>query len=157
MSPPSPQPAAGTVAISRWIITTVPPGWGFIPGYGLRSLANTPNPPSLLLSEDVLPGGDKLAPYLQSQNTLLAKTFPLAQIVGPAEGKLTGADEVQMLILKHQGPNGGVFLQVQTYARCIRWIGIVTLTATADDLPNARAAMNDILAGLRIAPESTPA
>lgn len=150
------QPAPGTAPIGRWLLTAVPDAWIFVPGFGLRSTAQTPTPASLLLTEDVLPGGTKLAPYLQSQNKLLAQTYPLTQIAGPAPAPLPIADDAQMLILKHPSPTSGDLFQIQTYALLGRWIGILTLTSTPQELPSARAAMNLVLATLQILPEPPP-
>jgi hypothetical protein len=153
MNATPPQPAPGTAPIGRWLLTAVPDAWTFVPGFGLRSPSPTPSPASLLLTEDVLPGGTKLAPYLQSQNKLLALTYPLTQIAGPAPAQVPGAGDAQMLILKHPASTGGDVFQIQTYALAGRWIGIVTLTSTPQELPSARVAMNEVLAGLQILPE----
>jgi hypothetical protein len=148
------QPAPGTAPIGRWLLTVVPVGWGFVAGYGLRSTATTPIPSSLLFTEDILPAGDKLDPYTQAQNKMLAQTYPMAQVAGPAEAKVPGADQAQLLILKHPATGGGDVFQIQTYALSARWIGIVTLTAAPQEITAARSAMNEVVAGLRILPEA---
>ena len=147
------QPAPGTAPIGRWLLTVVPVGWGFVPGYGLRSTTNTPAPSSLLFSEDVLPAGDKLDPYMQSQHKMLAQTYPMTQIAGPADAQVPGADHAQLLILKHPATGGGDVFQIQTYALFARWIGIVTLTSTPQEIAASRSAMNQVIAGLHILPE----
>jgi hypothetical protein len=129
-------------------------GWGFVAGYGLRSTTSTPTPSSLLLTEDVLPAGDKLDPYTQAQHTMLAQTYPMTQIAGPADAQVPGADQAQLLILKHPTTGGGDVFQIQTYALSARWIGIVTLTAIPQEIAAARSAMNEVIAGLHILPEA---
>jgi hypothetical protein len=153
MTPETLQSAPGSSPVGRWLITATPSGWAFLPGYGLREEAPTASPSSLLLSEDRLPGGDRLAPYVQSQNDLIAKNYPLTQIAGPAAASIHGTQEAQMLLLKHRGSDGSTFFQIQTYALLGKWIGIVTLTATEPNIGTARTAMNAVLAGLRVLPE----
>lgn len=149
-----PQPAPGTAPIGRWVLTVVPVGWVFVSGYGLRSTTSTPTPSSLLFTEDVLPAGDNLDPYMQAQSKMLAQTYPTTQIAGPADAQVPGADRAQLLILKHPATSGGDVFQIQTYVLSTRWVGIVTLTATPQQIATARSAMNEVIAGLHILPEA---
>jgi hypothetical protein len=108
-------------------------------------------PANIRLSEDILPAGKLLAPYLVAQKTLFERTFADPKIAGPRVIAFPGADEAALLFLKIGQCEGGPgVIQAQTYVRRERWIGIVTFTARADCFSGLKAHYQSFAAGLSV-------
>lgn len=147
--------------IGRWGISSAPAGWFFVPDFGLRH--NVPDPASNIhLNGDTLLAGDKLQPYVEAQMAMLSRKFDQPDFAGPQPSKLLAgqADESMLLLIRHQPMRGTGVVQVQTYVRVAKWIGIVTLTTTDRSLQRVRPDYEAFLKLLTILtddPEPAPA
>ncbi|HMD20149.1 MAG TPA: hypothetical protein VKH40_07495 [Alloacidobacterium sp.] len=153
--PPYPEQAANQASaahIGRWIIPAIPFGWTWIPDFGIQKAAEGAVPSNVYLKEDELLGGDQLILYIQTQITLMKRTFLEPTIAGPAPLQFPGADESAMLMLKHQPMNQVTVIQVQHYVRAGKWIGIATLTTTETELLKVRPDFEQFMKLLRIEP-----
>ena len=153
--PPYPEQAANYASaahIGRWAIPAIPFGWTWIPDFGIQKAGEGTIPSNVYLKEDELLGGDQLILYIQTQVTLMKRTFLDPTIAGPAPSpfQLPGADEMGMLMLKHQPMNQITVMQVQHYVRAGKWIGIATLTTTETELLKVRPDFEQFMKLLRI-------
>jgi hypothetical protein len=138
--------------VGRWGVSFVPDGWELVSGFGIRRLEGGRQLANIRLSEDILPAGKILAPYVGAQMTLFHRSFADPKIAGPSVITFPGADEAALLFLKHGELEGAPpVIQVQTYVRRERWIGIVTFTATAKSFPSLKSNYQSFAAGLQIA------
>src|SRR4051794_18509444 len=87
--------------VGRWGVTHIPKGWEFAQDFGIREWEATPHAANIRLSEDLLPAGKLLAPYLVAQKTLLGRTFADPKIAGASVIAFPGAEEAALLFLKH--------------------------------------------------------
>jgi hypothetical protein len=137
--------------VGRWGVTHVPEGWQFAHDFGIRRADAAGLGANIRLSEDILPAGKLLAPYLAAQKTLFGRTFADPKIAGPNMITFPGADEAALLFLKHRELEAApAVIQAQTYVRCERWIGIVTFTALADRFSELKGNYQSFAAGLCI-------
>ena len=137
--------------VGRWGVTHIPEGWEFAPDFGIRESEAAPHAANIRLSEDLLPAGKLLAPYLVAQKMLLGRTFADPKIAGPSVIAFPGAEEAALLFLKHGEREGApTIIQAQTYVRRERWIGIVTFTAIADRFSELKAHYQSFAAGLYV-------
>jgi len=137
--------------VGRWGVTHVPEGWEFAHGFGIRKMEAAAPTANIRLSEDTLPAGKILAPYLVAQKTLIGRMFADPRIAGPSVIAFPGADEAALLFLKHGELEGALpIIQAQTYVRRERWIGIVTFTAMAERFSGLKAHYQAFAAGLTV-------
>jgi hypothetical protein len=152
---PNPEQAASqssAARIGRWIIPAIPHGWTWIPDFGIQKAGENTVPSNVYLKEDELLVGDQLTLYIQTQITLMKRTFLDPTIAGPAPLQFPGADESAMLMLKHQTMNQITVIQVQHYIRSGKWIGIATLTTTETELLKVRPDFEQLMKLLQIEP-----
>ncbi len=143
--------------IGRWLISSVPASWFFIPSFGLRH--NSPYPTSnITVKDDVLLAGNRLEPYIQAQITILRRTYLDPAFAGPQSAALlkVDVDETMLLLIRHQPVNGTRVMQVQTYVRLQSWIGIITLTTVEQSVRQVRPDYERFIASLAIAPDDPP-
>ena len=143
--------------IGRWLISSVPASWFFIPGFGLRH--NSPYPTSnITVKDDVLLAGNRLEPYIQAQITILRRTYLDPAFAGPQPAALlkVDVDETMLLLIRHQPVNGTRVMQVQTYVRLQSWIGIITLTTVEQSVRQVRPDYERFIASLAIAADDPP-
>ncbi len=147
-------PSTNAARIGRWLISSVPASWFFVPGFGLRH--NSPYPTSnITLKDDVLLAGNRLEPYIQAQITILRRTYLDPAFAGPQPAALLKVDvnETMLLLIRHQPVNGTRVMQVQTYVRLGAWLGIITLTTVEQSVRQVRPDYERFIASLMIAPE----
>jgi hypothetical protein len=156
MSPQPEQAASQSNAarIGRWVIPAIPFGWTWIPDFGIQRGGENIVPSNIYLKEDELLAGANLNPYIQTQITLMKRTFRDPAIAGPAPLQSTAAEESVMLMLKHQPMNQVTVIQVQHYLRSGKWIGIATLTTTDSELLKVRPDFEQFMKLLQIQPAS---
>ena len=142
--------------IGRWIIPAIPFGWTWIAGFGIQRSVEKAPPSNVYLQEDELLAGDQLVLYIQTQITVMKRTFKEPVIAGPVASKFPGAEDSAMLMIRHQPLNQVSVFQVQHYMRNDRWIGIVTLTTLESELLKVRPDFEQFLKLLRIAPPPEP-
>lgn len=137
--------------IGHWQFDGAPPGWFFVPDFGLRH--NVPDPASNIhLNEDTLLAGNALEPYVEAQKAMLLRKYDQPVFAGPQPAKLLSGqtDESMLLLIRHQSMRGTSVLQVQTYVRLQKWIGIVTLTATDRSIRQVRPDYEQFLGMLTV-------
>lgn len=147
-------PGAAILRIGRWEVRLVPHGWVYVPEFGIRKVEEGVVPSNVTVSQDVLLAGDKLALYLDAQITMMKGTFQEPMIAGPRPQEFAGAEEAMLLMVKHRRLNGRTVVQVQTYVRVAKWIGIVTLTTLEQELMKVRPDFERFSKALAILPEA---
>lgn len=154
MSPDPEQAASQSSAarIGRWIIPAIPFGWTWIPDFGIQRIGENIVPSNIYLKEDELLAGSNLSPYIQTQVTLMKRTFSDPAIAGPAPLQFPAAEESAMLMLKHQPMNQVTVMQVQHYLRSGKWVGIATLTTTETEILKVRPDFDQFMKLLQIQP-----
>lgn len=145
------QGTSGYVRMGGWEVRSVPAGWFFVPDFGLRH-SGPPPTSNITVKDDSLLGGDKLEPYIRVQMDILKRTFENPLFSGPQPSSLVAAEETMLLLIRHVTTDGSRLLQVQTYVREGRWIGIITLTTTEAKLPELRPDYERFVRSLGIVP-----
>lgn len=140
---------ASAARIGRWVVTAVPSGWTWIPGFGIQKQGAGVVPSNVCLKEDELLAGN-LTLYIKAQVTMMKRIFLEPLFAGPAPVEFPGALEAAMLMVKHQPLNGATVFQVQHYVRSDRWIGIATLTTLEPELLRVRPDFDQLMKLLRI-------
>ena len=142
--------------MGRWVVTTVPPGWTFLQGFGIRR--NTADPravtASVGLGEDGLAAEDALPEYIVRQRKLIEQTLKSTVFAGPQEVAFSNADQALLFMVRHELEGAGSMTHIQTYVRQSLWLGIVTFTAPHTEVPAARAGYDAFVKGLLIAPRA---
>ena len=108
---------------------------------------------SVGVGQDSLSAEDGLAEYIEKQKTLIGSHLKEAKFAGPQATAFPGADEAQLLFVRHTVDSIGSMLHAQTYTRLGRWSGIITLTALEAHLKAVRQDYEAFVKGLRILPE----
>ncbi len=135
----------------RWGVGSIPDGWELADQFGIRKLEGGSQVANIRLSEDTLPAGKLLAPYLVAQQTLFQRTFDNPKAAGPSVITFPGAEEAALLFLRHRELEGvPSVIQAQTYVRREKWIGIITFTALADRFSGLKANYQSFAASLRV-------
>ena len=133
----------------------MPGGWLYAADFGIRrmSMEAGQTGASVGLGQDTLGSEDSLAEYIEKQKKLIESHLSDAKIAGPQATAFTGADEAQLLFVRHSVPSVGSMLHAQTYVRLGRWVGIITLTTQEAQLRTVRPDYEAFVKGLRISPE----
>jgi hypothetical protein len=105
------------------------------------------------VGQDSLSSESGLEEYIQKQKTLIGNHLKEAKFAGPQATAFPGADEAQLLFVRHAVDSVGSMLHAQTYARLGLWSGIITLTALEAQFRAVRADYDAFVKGLRILPE----
>ncbi len=133
----------------------MPGGWLYIANFGIRKMELEAGPvgASVGLGQDTLGSENGLADYIERQKKLIGSQLSEAKFAGPQATAFTGADEAQLLFVRHSVSSVGSILHAQTYVRMGHWLGIVTLTVPEAQLRTVRPDYEAFLKGLRIGPE----
>jgi hypothetical protein len=149
------QPGAATTfpVIGRWSVTSLPAGWIYIAGFGIKQMTATPGTvaASVGVGQDKLENESGMAEYLDKQLKLIEGRLTEVKCAGPQAIAFAGADEAQLLFVRHTMASGSM-LHAQTYVRVGRWLGIVTLTTLEAQLRAVRPDYDAFVRGLRIGP-----
>ncbi|HVT97299.1 MAG TPA: hypothetical protein VHE33_07300 [Acidobacteriaceae bacterium] len=140
---------ASAPRIGRWVISTIPPGWTWTPGFGIHKPTG-PVTSNICLKDDELLAGNQLDLYIRAQITLLNRTFQEPMIAGPAPFAFPNAAEAALLMVKHRSLQQASVFQVQNYVRIDRWIGVVTLTTIESELLKVRPDFDQFVQRLQI-------
>ena len=137
--------------VGRWVITAFPPGWMFVPGFGIRQMpvGQSRVMANVGLGEDAA-GGLPLAEYIGKQTQMMEQHLKDAKVAGPQVTAFAGAEEALLLMVRHAPPSAESMLHVQIYIRVGDWVGIVTLTAAETQVREVRPAYDYFVKGLRI-------
>jgi hypothetical protein len=133
----------------------MPAGWLFAADFGIRKMVAEEGQlaASVGLGQDMLSSEGGLAEYIEKQKRLIESHLSEAKFAGPQATAFAGADEAQLLFVRHNVPSAGSMLHVQTYVRLGLWVGIVTLTTYETQLRTVRPDYEAFVKGLRIGPE----
>jgi hypothetical protein len=114
---------------------------------------------SVGVGQDTLDAESGLAEYIEKQKKLIGNHLKETRFAGPQATAFAGADEAQLLFVRHHVDAAGSMLHAQTYVRLGHWLGIVTLTTLESQLKAVRADYEAFVKGLRIlpAPANAPA
>ena len=93
---------------------------------------------SVGVGQDSLRAESGLAEYIEKQKTLIGGHLKEVKFAGPQAIAFPGADEAQLLFVRHNVDSVGSMLHAQTYARLGLWLGIITLTALEAQLRAVR-------------------
>jgi hypothetical protein len=141
--------------VGRWNITTIPAGWIYVAGFGIRQMPMAPGTvtASVGVGQDALSSESGLQEYIEKQKTLIGGHLKEAKFAGPQATAFPGADEAQLLFIRHYVASVGSMLHAQTYTRLGLWSGIITLTALETHIKAVRQDYEAFVKGLRISPE----
>ncbi len=133
----------------------MPAGWLYVANFGMRKMAMEAGPvgASVGLGQDTLTSENGLAGYIEQQKKLIESHLSEAKFAGPQATAFTGAEEAQLLFIRHNVSAVGSMLHAQTYVRLSHWLGIVTLTVPEAQLRTVRPDYEAFLKGLRIGAE----
>jgi hypothetical protein len=142
-------------SVGRWCITSIPAGWILGAEFGIRQMPMAPGAvtASVGVGQDSLRAESGLAEYIEKQKTLIGGHLKEVKFAGPQAIAFPGADEAQLLFVRHNVDSVGSMLHAQTYARLRLWLGIITLTALEAQLRAVRPDYDAFVKGLRILPE----
>jgi hypothetical protein len=133
----------------------MPAGWIYVADFGIRQMRMDGGQvaASVGVGQDTLDAESGMAAYVEKQMKLIRGHLKEAKFAGPQPTAFTGADEAQLLFVRHNVAQAGSMLHAQTYVRSGLWLGIITLTTLEDQLGAARADYEVFVKGLRIRPE----
>jgi hypothetical protein len=133
----------------------MPGGWLYAADFGIRRMSMNAGQAgaSVGLGQDTLSTDSGLAEYIEKQKKLIEGHLRDARFAGPQATSFTGADEAQLLFVRHNVPSLGSMLHAQTYVRLGLWVGIITLTTEESQLRIVRPDYEAFVKGLRIGPE----
>ena len=137
----------------------MPAGWVYVADFGIRQMPMAAGTivASVGVGQDKLDAESGLAEYIEKQKKLIGNHLKEAKFAGPQATAFAGADEAQLLFVRHHVDAAGSMLHAQTYVRLGRWLGIVTLTTLEAQLRAVRADYEAFVKGLRILPDPTSA
>lgn len=133
----------------------MPAGWLYVAGFGIRQMtmaAGTVSA-SVGVGQDALGSEKDLAEYIETQKKLIGSALKEVKFAGPQATVFAGAEEAQLLFVRHSPNSEGNMLHAQTYVRLGSWVGIVTLTTLEAQLRAVRADYEAFMKGLRIIPQ----
>lgn len=139
---------ANPLVVAGWQFAAPPAGWEPVPGAGLRRNEPGHFPSNVAISTDELPGGDSLASWVETQQTLMRTRLTEPRFEGPSPASLAGAEEALSVGIEHEVEGGIRVRQRQIYARFGRRVSIVTFTTDGADVREVEAAFEIILRGL---------
>jgi len=155
------QPAAvaSFPSVGRWSVTALPAGWIYVADFGIRQMKMNQAAvvASVGVGQDTLGSESELAEYIEKQKKLIEGYLKETKIAGPQAMAFAGAQEAQLIFVRHSVASAGNVLHAQTYVRLERWLGIVTLTVLEEQLKAVRADYEAFVKGLRIKPQSVDA
>ena len=128
----------------------MPGGWIYVAEFGIRQMMMAAGTiaASVGVGQDTLNAESGLPKYIEKQKKLIGSHLKEAKFAGPQATAFTGADEAQLLFIRHNVESAGSMLHAQTYVRLGHWLGIVTLTALEAQLRAVRAGLRGICEGL---------
>jgi hypothetical protein len=112
---------------------------------------------SVGVGQDTLGAEGSVTEYIEKQKKLIEGYLKETKIAGPQKTPFTGAEEAQLIFVRHSVETAGSILHAQTYVRVGRWLGIVTLTTLEAQLKAVREDYEAFVKGLHIKPQSMDA
>ena len=133
----------------------MPRGWIYVANFGIRQMTMDARAvaASVGLGQDTLSTESKVADYIEKQKELIGGRLKEAKFAGPQAIAFPGAEEGQLLFVRHTMDAVGNMLHAQTYVRLGDWLGIVTLTTLEAQVSAVRPDYDAFVKGLRINPQ----
>jgi len=133
----------------------MPAGWLYVSGFGIRQMTAAAGTiaASVGVGQDALASENGLGEYIEKQKKLIGNYLKETKFAGPQATAFAGADEAQLLFVRHRVEPAGNMLHAQTYVRLGNWVGIVTLTTLEAQLKAVRPDYEAFVKGLRIGPQ----
>jgi len=133
----------------------MPAGWIYVAGFGIRQMRMDGGKvaASVGVGHDKLDSVGSLSAYVEKQMKLIGGHFKEAKFAGPRPTAFEGAEEAQLLFVRHKVAEVGTMLHAQTYVRSGLWLGVITLTTIENELKAARPDYDVFVKGLRIRSE----
>jgi hypothetical protein len=130
----------------------MPRGWIYVANFGIRQMTMDARAvaASVGLGQDTLSTESKVADYIEKQKELIGGRLKGAKFAGPQAIAFPGAEEGQLLFVRHIMDAVGNMLHAQTYVRLGDWLGIVTLTTLEAQVSAVRPDYDAFVKGLRI-------
>jgi len=149
--------AAQFPSIGRWSITGMPAGWIYIADFGIRQIKMDARSvaASVGVGQDTLTSETGFAEYIEKQMKLIGGHLNEPKFAGPQPTAFPGADEANLIFVRHNADSVGTILHAQTYVRSALWLGIITLTTVEEHLRTVRPDYDVFVKGLRIRPIQT--
>jgi hypothetical protein len=144
--------AAQFPSVGRWSVTGMPGGWIYVADFGIRQMKPDARAiaASVGVGQDALSSASELTKYVEKQMKLIGNHLKESKFAGPQPTAFPGADEAQLLFVRHSVDSAGNMLHAQTYVRSGLWIGIITLTTLEELLRAVRPDYDAFVKGLRI-------
>jgi len=142
-------------SVGRWIVTAMPHGWIYAANFGMRQMTmdSAAIAASVGLGQDTLGSDCSLVEYVEKQKKLVGCHFKDAKFAGPQAIAFAGAEEAQLLFVRHDVDTVGTMLHAQTFARSGNWLGIITLTSLEAQVRLIRPDYDAFVKGLCIMPQ----
>jgi hypothetical protein len=137
------------IQIGSWSIAAVPAEWEVVPDCGLRRTGANVFPSTVIVTEEVLPGGMTLERYVTNSIEIMRRLLPEPSIKGPDGFSFPDVDQAQRLEIAYQSKDERSVVQRQIYALAAGQVGIVTFTTVAEDVSNVSGAFRTIGGSLR--------
>jgi hypothetical protein len=133
----------------------MPAGWLYVAGFGIRQMTMAAGSvaASVGVGQDELGSEKDLAEYIEKQKKLIGGALTDVKFAGPQATTFAGAEEAQLLFVRHSTNSAENMLHAQTYVRLGNWVGIITLTTLEAQLRAVRPDYEAFLKGLRINPQ----
>jgi hypothetical protein len=136
----------------------MPAGWIYVADFGIRQMTMDVRAvaASVGVGQDALDSESGLVEYIEKQKKLIDGHLTDARFAGPQATTFAGADEAQLLFVRHFVETAGAMLHAQTYVRKGQWLGIVTLTTLDAQLRAVRPDYEAFVKGLHIGSQREP-
>ncbi len=133
----------------------MPSGWIYVAEFGIRQIPPGPGAvtASVGVGQDKLITDDGFLEYIEKQKKMIGEHLKDVNFAGPQASPFPGADEGQLLFVRHNVASAGILLHAQTYVRVADWVGIITLTTLEAQLRAVRPEYDAFVKGLRIGPQ----
>jgi len=135
----------------------MPAGWIYIADFGIRQIKMDARSvaASVGVGQDTLTSETGFAEYIEKQMKLIGGHLNEPKFAGPQPTAFPGADEANLIFVRHNADSVGTILHAQTYVRSALWLGIITLTTVEEHLRTVRPDYDVFVKGLRIRPIQT--
>jgi hypothetical protein len=136
-------------AAGNWFVTTVPPGWEVMPGYGLRRAQAGAFPSVFLLAQEALAPATTLEGYIARQLAAAKILLREPKIREAVPVSIPDAVEARQIGLSYRSQDGRQVFQVQIYATHANIVGNATFTTIEEELPQVADTLRGLISQLR--------
>jgi len=134
------------VTIMGWWFPRVPPKWQVQEGLGFQ-IAEGEFPSSVAVTQELL-GGITLAQFVEFQLNMLKGYLRDVSIEPVVPPPVAGAEEMLAVDVQHKTKDGKLLVYRRIYARTGSAVGVLTITALADQIAQVLQSLTAALDGL---------